>query len=215
MLIDYSYITEISPPRSRGTLASIPQLLCTIGVCSGYFVCYGSVHITSSAAWRLPFALQAVLAFAYTLSTLLFLVESPRWLTASGRHAEAMKIWEKLGIDAAEREKIEEREAGELPEQVKVADLFAVFGRDNWRRTALGAFLMGMQQASGIDGVLYVSFTPHDSPVFISGASMLTEIVCAPPIRVRRLEVEYISIPSLWGLRSSDIHCHHPSLPLR
>lgn len=64
-------------------------------------------------------------------------------------------IWEELGIDAAEREKIEEREAGELPEQ---GDLFAVFGRENWRRTALGVFLMGMQQASAIDGVLYVSF---------------------------------------------------------
>jgi hypothetical protein len=71
-----------------------------------------------------------------------------------------MKIWEELGVDAAEREKIEEREAGELPEQVKVADLFAVFGKENWRRTALGVFLMGMQQASGIDGVLYVSLPP-------------------------------------------------------
>jgi hypothetical protein len=77
-----------------------------------------------------------------------------------------MKIWEELGIDAAEREKIEERAADELPEQVKVADLFAVFGRDNWRRTALGVFLMGMQQASGIDGVLYVSFPPPPSTSF-------------------------------------------------
>jgi hypothetical protein len=154
------YITEISPPRSRGTLASIPQLLTTIGVCSGYFTCYGSVSIASSASWRIPFALQALLAFLFTLSTLLFLVESPRWLAACGRHGEAMKIWEELGIDAAEREKIEEREAGELPEQVKVADLFAVFGKENWRRTALGVFLMGMQQASGIDGVLYVSLPP-------------------------------------------------------
>ena len=160
MLIWNRYITEISPPRSRGTLASIPQLLTTIGICSGYFTCYGSVNIASSASWRIPFALQAFLAFAFTISTLLFLVESPRWLTACGHHAKAVKIWEELGIDAAEREKIEEREAGELPEQVKVADLFAVFGKENWRRTALGVFLMGMQQASGIDGVLYVNPSP-------------------------------------------------------
>lgn len=164
VLMRSRYITEISPPRSRGTLASIPQLLTTIGVCSGYFTCYGSVNIPSSASWRLPLALQAFVAFSFTLSTLLFLVESPRWLTACGRHAEAMRIWEELGIDAAEREKLEEREAGELPEQVKVADLFAVFGRENWRRTALGVFLMGMQQASGIDGVLYVS-----PPIFSFG----------------------------------------------
>jgi hypothetical protein len=126
-----------------------------------------------------------------------------------------MKIWEKLGIEAAEREKIAEREAGELPEQVKVVDLFNVFGRDNWRRTALGVFLMGMQQASGIDGVLYVSLFSPRFNLFLTGGSMLMEIVCAPPIRVRRLEVEHISILSLWDLRSSDIHRHHPSLPLR
>jgi hypothetical protein len=76
---------------------------------------------------------------------------------ACGRHREAILIWEELGIDDAEREKIEETETGELPEQVKIGDLLAVFSRDNWRRTALGVFLMGMQQASGIDGVLYVS----------------------------------------------------------
>jgi hypothetical protein len=155
------YITEISPPRSRGTLASIPQLLTTVGVCTGYFTCYGSVNIASSASWRLPFALQAFLAFAFTVSTLFFLVESPRWLTACGRHGEALNIWGELGIDAAEREKIEEREAGELPEQVKMGDILQVFGRENWRRTALGMFLMGMQQASGIDGVLYVSGQFH------------------------------------------------------
>jgi Sugar (and other) transporter len=176
MLVFGRYITEISPPRSRGTLASIPQLLTTIGVCTGYFTCYGSVSIASSASWRIPFALQALLAFLFTFSTLLFLVESPRWLTACGRHAEAMKIWEDLGIDAAEREKIEDREAGKLPEQVKVADLFAVFAKENWKRTALGMFLMGMQQASGIDGVLYVSLLLsayiHPIHINVSGHSM-------------------------------------------
>lgn len=76
------YITEISPPRSRGTLASIPQLLISTGVCVGYFICYGSVKLESSASWRIPFALQAFIALFFVPTTLIFLPESPRVCTA-------------------------------------------------------------------------------------------------------------------------------------
>jgi len=142
----------------RGTLASIPQFFTTIGVCAGYFICYGSVNISSSLSWRLPFAIEATISWSYLVSSLLFLPESPRWLTACGRHREATVIWEKPGIEAAEREKIEERQdsSGALPELVKMKDILAVFGKDAWRQTSLGVFLMGMQQLTGIDGVLYV-----------------------------------------------------------
>jgi hypothetical protein len=142
----------------RGTLASIPQFFTTIGVCAGYFICYGSVNIPSSLSWRLPLAIEATISWSYLISSLLFLPESPRWLTACGRHREATAIWEKLGIEAAEREKIEERadSSGALPEPVKMRDILAVFGKDAWRQTSLGVFLMGMQQLTGIDGVLYV-----------------------------------------------------------
>lgn len=77
-------------------------------------------------------------------------------MTAQGLHKEALALWEKLGVEAAEREKLEENDNGELPQGVKMKDILAVFGKDAWRQTALGAFLMGMQQLSGIDGVLYV-----------------------------------------------------------
>ncbi|CAL3970342.1 unnamed protein product [Diplocarpon coronariae] len=149
------YITEISPPRSRGTLASIPQLLITIGVCAGYFTCYGTVSLSSSASWRIPFALQSAIAFAFVLTTLFFLPESPRWLSSRGRHAEALAIWDTLGIDAAEREKILLQDlSGDVPAQVQMKDMMAVFAPRARRQTGLGVFLMAMQQASGIDGVL-------------------------------------------------------------
>jgi hypothetical protein len=77
-------------------------------------------------------------------------------MTAQGLHKEALALWEKLGVEAAEREKLEENDNDRLPQGVKMKDILAVFGKDAWRQTALGAFLMGMQQLSGIDGVLYV-----------------------------------------------------------
>jgi MFS family permease len=151
------YITEISPPRHRGTLASLPQLITTMGVLTGYFTCYGSVSIQSSLSWRLPFALQAFIAFVFTGCTLLFLPQSPRWLTARGKYEEANRVWEYLGVDGGEREKVDEVDGTEKADQeVKAKDILAVFGKDAWKRTVLGLFLMGMQQLSGIDGVLYV-----------------------------------------------------------
>jgi MFS family permease len=168
-----SYISEISPPEVRGRLVSIPQFGISLGVVVGYFMSYGSVNISSSLSWRLPFAVMSFIAFLYATSTLMFLPHSPRWLTAKGRHAEATMVWDKLGVSAADREEEENLEVNveelmtgvELTPQMSTAVsvkehvnmLLRVFEKDVWRRTALGMFLSGMQQLSGIDGVLYVS----------------------------------------------------------
>lgn len=163
------YITEISPPSQRGTLASIPQLTTTIGALVGYFMCYGSVSIASSLSWRLPFAVQAIIAFLFTASTMLLLPQSPRWLAARGRFEEAERVWLDLGVPDEEREKVEEVDDTDKADQkVEAKDILAVFAPDAWKRTVLGLFMMGIQQASGIDGVLYVClFVPCFYP-FIS-----------------------------------------------
>jgi sugar porter (SP) family MFS transporter len=198
------YITEISPPRSRGTLASIPQLLTTAGLCAGYFICYGSVSLASSASWRIPLVLQAGIAYVFTVCVLLFLPESPRWLAAVGRHPEAIISWEKLGIDAAEREKIEDREGGDLPQGVKMKDILAVFGKDAWRRTGLGVFMMGMQQASGIDGVLYYA------PLLFASAGLSSSTSAFLASGISALLIFLITIPGTiyadkWGRTTSTI----------
>ncbi|KAA8569810.1 hypothetical protein MFRU_064g00180 [Monilinia fructicola] len=151
------YITEISPPSQRGTLASLPQFIVTSGILVGYFMCYGSVSIESSLSWRLPFAVQAIIAFVFTASTMLFLPHSPRWLAARGRFEEAERVWVSLGVSDDEREKVDEEvdDTEKADQEVKTKDLFAIFAPDAWKRTVLGLFLMGIQQASGIDGVLY------------------------------------------------------------
>ncbi|KAH0143938.1 putative MFS sugar transporter, partial [Aureobasidium melanogenum] len=37
------YVCEIAPARQRGVLASVQQLLVTMGIAVGYFICYGTV----------------------------------------------------------------------------------------------------------------------------------------------------------------------------
>lgn len=53
---------------------------------------------------------------------------------------------------------VERIASGPRPQIQSVKDkLFDIFSKDVRTRTALAVFLMGMQQLSGIDGVLYVS----------------------------------------------------------
>lgn len=83
---------------------------------------------------------------------------SPRWLHHVGRHEQARSAWEKLGVSAADIEKTEQA----TQREDVTRGTFWSESKQMWRkgirsRTALGVFLSAMQQASGIDGVLYVS----------------------------------------------------------
>ena len=136
----------------------------------------------SSLSWRLPFALLACLSLVFSVSSFFWLIPSPRWLTIRGRRAEASAAWDKLGVGHAEREKAEIEQSTELRnssesttainrqdiaeapsrEGPPVKDNFLdVFKSDVRTRTGLAVFLMGMQQLSGIDGVLYVYLTSN------------------------------------------------------
>jgi hypothetical protein len=82
----------------------------------------------------------------------------------------AEEAWDKLGVTCADREKVEvqvqttEIEPGnEKDGQTTMEKLMDVFSKDVRGRTALAVFLMGMQQMSGIDGVLYVCPIPYIS----------------------------------------------------
>ncbi|KFZ09424.1 hypothetical protein V502_08758 [Pseudogymnoascus sp. VKM F-4520 (FW-2644)] len=163
------YVTEISPPRIRGLMGGIPQFFISFGLCAGYFVCYGSANIVSSVSWRLPFAIQSLVAFVFLVVVTIGLPESPRWLTSMGRKAEAAANWEKLKVLPEDREAIIEdteliiHRTVSRPTSVvvksKINTLFAVFSPTAWRRTTLGIFLNAAQQLSGIDGVLYYAPT--------------------------------------------------------
>lgn len=106
-----SYITEISTPQYRATLTTAPQLLHTLGLVVGYFACYGTGNMTSSFSWRLPLTILAAYSAAFTAVALVVLPESPRWLTLRGRGNETAAVWDRLGVEPADREKI----VGQLP----------------------------------------------------------------------------------------------------
>ncbi|KAF2460980.1 general substrate transporter, partial [Lineolata rhizophorae] len=214
------YICEISPPSKRGALTTGPQLCVCFGLLIGYFTCYGTGSIDSSLSWRIPFILLTVLSFFFTLTALLLLPPSPRWLTNRGREATA--TWDALGVKHEDREKIEDEYAGAtvleqtnsaaLPSQADIpprtsgdkvgfSDLFA---SDVRGRTMLGVFLMSTMQLGGVDAILYYApllfeqagLESFEASFLASGISAI--VICA------------VSVPALlladkWGRRQSTL----------
>ncbi|KAJ5302493.1 hypothetical protein N7476_009292 [Penicillium atrosanguineum] len=219
------YIAEISPTSTRGMLTTGPQLLITAGIMTGYFTCYGSSGVKSSLSWRTPFILLASLSMVLCATTFFFLPPSPRWLTLHGRRQEAEQAWDKLGVSHAEREKVELESEGvdvtaptdksqaretvvvitQKPKPSVMDKLFDIFSKDVRSRTALVVFMMGMQQLSGIDGVLYYA------PLLFQQAGLASSEASFFASGVSALVIFCVTIPGLlyadkWGRRGSVIY---------
>ena len=147
----------------------MPQLLVTAGTCIGYFTCYGSVKLTSSISWRLPFIIQAVggvvlAVFCYCIPT------SPRWMFLHGDRDIAMKACRLLDVSTVEMEKDILRPAEDAARSPStntgLRGLLTIFERQHRTRTILGLFILGMVQLCGIDGILYVCRFPRAKITF-------------------------------------------------
>ncbi|KAI4860529.1 general substrate transporter [Hypoxylon rubiginosum] len=221
------YVCEISPPRNRGAFSMGPQLLTTLGLVTGFFTCYGTANVGSSLSWRLPFILLAAYSLAFSTAVLVWLPPSPRWLTLRGRTKEAADTWERLGVPAADREKILEQYDATVVEPVipdasgdnsavhissitvatpksKKAELLDVFSSDSRPRLFLAVFLMGMQQLSGIDGVLYYA------PLLFQQAGLSSTESTFLASGVSAIVIFAVTIPATvcadrWGRRTQTI----------
>jgi len=206
------YICEVTPARQRGPLASIIQFLVTVGLAAGYFISYGTTKIESSASWRLPLAFQAFLAFCFAAACTM-IPPSPRWLLSKGRLEEAAAAWTRLQVPVEEQEidqanlEVAKKASGKgLWENIKftLRGFSKVVERSARKQTALGCFLMAMQQFSGIDGVLYYA------PLLFRQAGLSSEQASFLASGVSALVILAVTIPASifsdhWGRRSSTL----------
>ena len=86
------YIGEIAPPKIRGGLVSLNQLMITSGILASYLVDYG---LADSQNWRLMFGLAAIPAAILAIG-ILTQRESPHWLVRQGREDEAREVLQQL-----------------------------------------------------------------------------------------------------------------------
>jgi MFS family permease len=89
------YISEISPPETRGALLVLEEFAIVTGIVIAFWITYGTQYIASEWSWRLPFLLQLIPGFILGVGVFM-LPFSPRWLVSRGRDEEALASLAKL-----------------------------------------------------------------------------------------------------------------------
>jgi SP family xylose:H+ symportor-like MFS transporter len=144
------YIAEMAPTRWRGRLVAVNQLAIVSGMLLIYFVNYRIAQMGSQAwnetiGWRWMFASGAIPSLAL-LALLTLVPETPRYLESKGRHAEAAKVWMRLGSH---------RDAQEVEQEASHETGLSLFGPRMRRLTTIGIVLAVLQQITGINVFLY------------------------------------------------------------
>lgn len=197
------YITEISPLHKRGRLAAMPQFMATLGVCIGYFCCYGTTGVENSLAWRLPYTIQVLVAAALAL-VCLTLPESPRWLVIKGRGDEARQALALLDFDMAEAQRDFLSAVQEQPSLSNRQSFKLLFRRGYRSRTFLALFLCSAVQLSGIDAITYVSRSGVNFVRLM--LNLLRNLVRSGTIHTSRYLCRHLFTSGFWRL----VH-HHAS----
>ncbi|MGL5192809.1 MAG: sugar porter family MFS transporter [Chroococcales cyanobacterium] len=185
-----AYIAEVSPAHLRGRLGSLQQLAIVTGIfvalLSNYFIATGAGSALSPfwlgvPAWRWMFWTEIPPAIIYGLGALR-IPESPRYLVAQGREAEATPILAKaIGGDVAAKIR-EIRDSVFQDHKPRLSDIFARSGLLPIVWIGIGVSVL--QQLVGINVIFYyssvlwqaVGFSEADS-LWITVITSVTNIV--------------------------------------
>ncbi|KAK9248732.1 general substrate transporter [Lipomyces tetrasporus] len=85
------YQSEIAPRKIRGRIVVFQIFAITWGIMIQYFIQYGCSFIDSEAAFRIPWAIQAIPAI-FLIIGLFWLPRSPRWLASVDRWDDALRV---------------------------------------------------------------------------------------------------------------------------
>jgi SP family myo-inositol transporter-like MFS transporter 13 len=176
------YIAELAPAKFRGRLVTLNILFVTSGQVVAYLIGWAFGASGAENGWRWMVGLGAVPAGVQCV-VMVFMPESPRWLTKIGSTASALAVLEKVfrGAPPARRVAetvlrgiVQEVQEEEAMQKVRSRDeslitfcgitfddswteLFRVPG--NRRALTIACLLQGLQQLCGFNSLMYFSAT--------------------------------------------------------
>ena len=183
-VVSPAYIAEISPAPMRGRLTALNQM----GVVVGIFMALLADDVVAALAggvsapfwlglegWRWMFLTEVVPAVLLTVAAF-WIPESPRYLVASGRDAEALAVMRRIqpGVGPGEVDAI--RATFTNTRKPRLRDLFGADGRLMpivW----IGIVLSCLQQFVGINVIFYYGTTLWEAVGFGASDSLAINIV--------------------------------------
>jgi MFS transporter, SP family, solute carrier family 2 (myo-inositol transporter), member 13 len=168
------YISELAPGHIRGRLVTVSLLFVTGGQVVAYAV--GWAFSIAPAGWRWMVGLGALPA-AFQFAILIFMPETPRWLTKAGHDDRAKEVLQKVYYDKryttevavnhtlhAIQSEIQEEERAMLSNP-KTSTILApalsslLFHPPHARALTIACLLQGLQQLCGFNSLMYFSAT--------------------------------------------------------
>lgn len=90
------YVADCAPARLRGALVTLYQFVIGLGLLLGVCVDDDTKDRIDTGAFRIPMGVQFVFPIVLIPGLLFLAPESPRWLVAHNKHAEAKKALQRL-----------------------------------------------------------------------------------------------------------------------
>ncbi|KAK5048619.1 hypothetical protein LTR84_005710 [Exophiala bonariae] len=134
------WMTEVAPPSKRGTFVDIHNFSIMIGYAAATWTGIGFYHVNTSnnTQWRAQFAFNC-LPGLLLLIFLIWIPESPRWLTIRGHVDEAQKVLQRLHTPAeASVELIQIQQQMEVERELRNS-YWAIVTTPSYRKRALMA----------------------------------------------------------------------------
>jgi MFS transporter, SP family, sugar:H+ symporter len=180
-----AYISEVAPAKYRGMLSSIQQ----IAIISGLFCSFLSNYLIANAAgstlnilalgyeaWRWMFWIELIPAITFFFA-LLLIPESPRYLVASGKKEQGLKVLALLMSKDQAKSKFDEIEAT-LAKDHHAPRFSDILGRFGFRPIVwLGIGLAAFQQFVGINVVFYYGSVLWQSAGFAESDALLINVI--------------------------------------
>jgi len=145
------YIAEVTPANIRGRFVALNQFAIVIGILAAYFVNYLLLSIGENN-WRWMFIAEAAPALIFFVA-MMFVPETPRFLTKQGDYDKAFKILDKIGkTDFAD---FTLKEIQESVRSETKGDIKQLIDRSLRLVLIIGIILAIFQQWSGINVIFF------------------------------------------------------------
>ena len=182
-----AYISEVAKASYRGRMSTVQQVAIIVGLTAAFLSNYVLAELSGSAlkplwfgyeTWRWMFWIELFPAGVFLLA-LLFIPESPRFLVASGKTAQAKQVLVRLYGEREGNEKLGEIESSLAADhhRPKLSDMYDKKAGRIRPIIWVGIGLATFQQLVGINVIFYYGAVLWQSVGFSESDALLTNVV--------------------------------------